>query len=110
MKSFNDKLRSFSAAFEGVQRPIYHYWRMNQTDDKYAVWAEQGEPSSLSANNHKAEQAVEILFEYFTTEEFDETVDTLQEIFNGLEISWYLVNVEYDDSLGKIHYEWEIEI
>ena len=75
------------------------------------VWQEQGEGDSLEADNRKVEQVISGTIDYFTKQEFDKTVDAIQEILDGADnIGWALTSVMYEDETNLIHYSWNWEL
>lgn len=108
-----DKLKIIQEILLTVTDKVYHYEAMH-VSDKYIVWAEDSEGSSLEADNYKAEQSIQGTIDYFTKEEFDENVDKIQEALTVSCISFYLNSVQYesadDSGSNLIHYEWVWEV
>lgn len=108
-----DKLKIIPEILLTVTDKVYHYEAMH-VSDKYIVWAEDSEGSSLEADNYKTEQSIQGTIDYFTKEEFDENVDKIQDALISNCISFYLNSVQYesldDSGSGYIHYEfvWEV--
>lgn len=96
-----------------VTENVFHYEALNQTD-KYIVWAEDSEGDSLEGDNHKINQSIQGTIDYFTLEEMDSNVDTIQSVLKNADISFYLNSVQYesrdDSGSGYIHYEWVFEV
>lgn len=89
---------------------VYHYWRP-EMNAPFCVWAEDGESSSLEANNHKREQAIGGAIDYFTKVEYDEQIDKIQHALNGVEgLGWKLNSVQYEEETNLIHYEWRFTV
>lgn len=92
---------------------VFHYEAVKQYD-KYIVWAEDSEGSSLETDNYKAEQSIQGTIDYFTKEDMDENVDKIQEALIKSRISFYLNSVQYesadDSGSNLIHYEWVWEV
>lgn len=92
---------------------VYHYEAF-KAYNKYIVWAEDSEGSSLEADNYKAEQSIQGTIDYFTKEEFDENVDKIQAALVANRISFYLNSVQYESPdegyAGYIHYEFVFEV
>ena len=84
---------------------VGHYEAMDKTD-KYCVWAEDMEASSLEADNYKAGQMVQGTVDYFTKDEDDPNIENFQIAFNAAGFNWSLNSVQYEDETGYIHYEW----
>lgn len=107
------KLRIIPEILLTITDKVFHYEAVKQYD-KYIVWAEDSEGSSLEADNYKAEQSIQGTIDYFTKEEFDENVDKIQEALIKSRISFYLNSVQYesadDSGSNLIHYEWVWEV
>lgn len=84
---------------------VFHYYRTNLTCP-YLVWQETNEGDSFRANLYDREQAIEGTLDYFTQTEYDENIDTIQEVLNDLMITWNLESVQYEEDTRIIHYEW----
>lgn len=98
-------LKQVMDACLSVTNNVGHYEAMDKTD-KYCVWAEDGEYSSLEADDYKAGQMVEGTIDYFTKDEDDPNIEAFQEAFNAARIGWNLNSVQYEDETQFIHYEW----
>lgn len=92
-----------------VTENVGHYEAFEK-DDKYIVWAEDGEPGSLNANNAKEIQAISGTADYFTKEDGDTNVEKIQKAFDAKKISYRLESVQYEEETGYIHYEWVWEV
>lgn len=92
-----------------VSQNVGHYEAMGKTD-KYLVWAEDSEGSSVEGDNKKENQSIQGTIDYFTTEEFDPDVERIQKALTENEISFYLNSVQYEEETGLIHYEWVWEV
>ena len=92
-----------------VMDNVGHYEAMNK-EDKYIVWAEDGEGDSVYGDGHKLEQVIQGTIDYFTKSDGDENVGKIQDALNEVKISYYLSSVQYEDETGYIHYEWIWEV
>lgn len=92
-----------------VSDNVSHYEAMNKTD-KYIVWAEDSESSSLNADNKKEIQAIQGTIDYFTKKDNDTVVNEIQEALKAEKVSFYLNSVQYEEETGYIHYEWVWEV
>lgn len=88
---------------------VHHYFAEDQTGN-YIVWAEEGESSSLYADDEKIIQVIQGTIDYFTTTEFDPVVQQIQDNLNSAEIAWRLNSAQYERDTGYTHYEWIWEI
>lgn len=92
-----------------VSDNVSHYEALNKTD-KYIVWAEDSESSSLNADNKKEIQAIQGAIDYFTKKDNDTVVNEIQEALKAEKVSFYLNSVQYEEETGYIHYEWVWEV
>lgn len=96
-------------AIEGLS--VYHYFTPSRKPLPYCVWYELGENSSLEADLHKAEQAIEGYVDYFTKTEMDPMFDAIQDALNGIEnCTWTYEATAYGDPAADnnnvIHHTW----
>lgn len=84
---------------------VYHY-NAPPGLDRYIVWAEDGETSSISGNNKKDIQTLEGTIDFYTKTESDILVDEIQSALNNANISYRLNSIQYEDETQLIHYEW----
>lgn len=103
------KLKKIGDALANLPVNVYHYYRPKM-NPPFIVWAEDSESSALSGDNHKAEQAVSGWIDFYTKQEYDPTIDVIQDILNGLPIGWRLDAVQYEDDTELIHYTWRFEV
>lgn len=102
------KIRDVLTSIDGLK--VYHYWRTRQKAP-YCIWQEDGEGESLHTNNHKSEQVISGTVDYFTLNEYDQNIESIQEALNSLEnCGWRLNSVQYEEDTNLIHYEWSWEI
>ena len=92
-----------------VSDNVSHYEAMNKTD-KYIVWAEDSESSSLNTDNKKEIQAIQGTIDHFTKKDNDTVVNEIQEALKAEKVSFYLNSVQYEEETGYIHYEWVWEV
>ena len=108
-----DKIKIIPEILLEITENVGHYDVIHKTD-KYIVWAEDSEGSSLEADNYKTEQSIQGTIDYFTKQEYDENVDKIQSALVAHRISFYLNSVQYESPdegyAGYIHYEfvWEV--
>lgn len=107
------KLKIIPQVLLSVTENVGHYQALNETD-KYIVWAEDSEGSSVEGDDKKINQSIEGTIDYYTSEEFDENVDKIQDALKSACISFYLNSVQYESidegGTDKIHYEWVFEV
>lgn len=98
-----------TALVNGVGDNVHHYWRPKM-QAPFCVWAEDGEDSSLDADNQKAEQAISGYVDYYTKTEYDPALDAVQDVLHSLAavmpFGWWLDSVQYEDDTNLIHYQW----
>ena len=108
-----DKIKIIPEILLEITENVGHYDVIHKTD-KYIVWAEDSEGSSLEADNYKTEQSIQGTIDYFTKQEYDENVDKIQSALVANRISFYLNSVQYESPdegyAGYIHYEWVWEV
>jgi len=92
-----------------IDVPVFHYHAKTK-ENKYIVWAEEGEGKSLSAGNKKQVQTKTGTIDYFTKEEYDSNFDAIQNSLNVLEIGWYWNSTQYEKDTEYIHHEWVWEM
>ena len=102
-------LESVKEALLTVSDNVFHYEANNKLD-KYIVWAEDSEGSSVEADNKKINQSIQGTIDYYTKEEGDTAVESIQNALNSAEVSFYLNSVQYEDETEFIHYEWVFEV
>lgn len=102
------KLRILRDALVAISSSVkvYHYWRPKM-QAPFIVWQEDGEATSLSANNKKVEQGIEGVVDYYTKTEYDPVFDSIQTVLNSLEdYSFEYDGTVYEDETGLIHHSW----
>ena len=105
----NSEIKIIPKILLTVTKNVGHYEAMEKTD-KYIVWAEDSEGSSVEGDNKKRNQSIQGTIDYFTTQEFDPDVEEIQKVLSENEISFYLNSVQYEEESGFIHYEWVWEV
>lgn len=100
-------LKTFGLGLGLIVEKAYHYTAPENTPARYVVWAElSGE--HLAADNRESEGKFEIAVDYFTTKEFDTTIDDISDFLDGFG-SWRIESVQYEEQTGYIHYEWRLD-
>lgn len=92
-----------------VSNDVFHYEAFKKSD-KYIVWAEDREGSSIEADNKKIHQSIQGTIDYFTREEKDPNISKIQNALNDYQISFYLNSVQYEDETRYVHFEWVFEV
>lgn len=103
------KIKIIPEVLNKVTDNVGHYEVFKKTD-KYIVWAEDSEGSSLETDNQKTEYSIQGTIDYFTKEDMDSTVDKIHEELANAHIAFYLNSVQYEEETGYIHYEWVWEV
>lgn len=103
------KIFKVKKALLRVSNNVGHYEAFKK-DDKYIVWAEDGEGESLGANNKKDIQVFSGTIDYFTKEENDTNVDKIQQELENEGVSFSIASVQYEEETEYIHYEWVWEV
>lgn len=109
MKTMYSKLKVIPEALLEVSENVSHYEAVKKTD-KYIVWAEEREGSSVEGDDRKLNQSIQGTIDYFTREDMDPAVDRIQKELKAAGISFYLNSVQYEDETRYIHYEWVFEV
>lgn len=79
-----------------------------RTDDRpKIIWTHGPEAGSADMDDRKREQTITGEIFFFTDEEYDERVDTLQRLLNESGIGWSLSQVEIDANEGYYFYAWD---
>ncbi|HIT34779.1 MAG TPA: hypothetical protein IAC31_09195 [Candidatus Faecousia intestinigallinarum] len=102
------KLKALGEALAAVVPNTYHYWRP-RLQPPFCVWAEDS-GNAFCGNNRVAEQAIHGTVDYFTLEEYDQTVERIQEALNTQPIGWALNSVQFEEETNLIHWEWSWEM
>lgn len=109
MRNTQSKLNVIKDALLTVTDNVGHYEAMDKKD-KYIVWAEDSEGSSVEGDNRKKYQSIQGTIDYYSKEEFDPNVDKIQEALTAAGISFYLNSVQYEEETGFVHHEWVWEV
>lgn len=88
-----------------ITTDTFHYYA-HKKPDKYIVWAEDTEANAGHADNHKTNQVLQGVIDYFTKMEFDPNFDLIQEKLNTVDLAWSLNSIQFEELTGYIHYEW----
>ena len=82
-----DKLYKVKNALSTVPCSLNHYFA-SKKPNKYIIWH----------------------VDYFTKEDMDPNLDTIQNALISAGISFTLESVQYEEETGYIHYEWKFEV
>lgn len=99
------KLQTLYNPFTELSCAVSHY-RRSKAKAPFVVWAETGEDQSFSSDNHKSEQQLTGLVDFYTQKEFDPLADSIQDILDSEPIGYTLANVLYEEETNLIHYQW----
>ena len=102
--TLQNKLSSLYAPFLALSCKVSHYRRTSKPP--FVVWYETGEETSFASDNHKSEQQLTGLIDFYTLKEFDPIADDIQEILNNQGVGWRLESVLYEEETNLIHYQW----
>lgn len=108
MKSLKSILAPLKAALLTVTDKVYHYEGLKD-EDRYIVWAEDAD-NSVNGDNKVIGQAIQGTVDYFTSLEYDENIDKIQNAMNDAGIAFYLSTQLYDDETKKMQYQWVFEV
>lgn len=104
-----DLLNIIPTALLTVTDNVGHYEAFKK-NDKYIVWAEEGQANSVWSDNQMQNQAIQGTIDYFTKMEDDPNFDKIQNALSDAMVSFRLNSVQYEDDTKYIHYEWTWEI
>lgn len=85
---------------------VSHYFKPSEVKDRYCVWAEDSEATSLPGDNYKVAQQLQGTIDLFSKTEYDTAVDAIQDALNDAQIGFYQYSIQYEDETGFIHWEW----
>ncbi|WP_305138440.1 hypothetical protein [Dubosiella newyorkensis] len=88
---------------------VYHYF-CDKKLKEWILWQEIAESSNGSADNRKAEQAIEFSVDLYTKEEYSPTIDKIQEVLDDNRISFSYAGATYEPDSRLIHHEWRCEL
>lgn len=108
MKSLKSILAPLKAALLTVTDKVYHYEGLKD-EDRYIVWAEDAD-NSVNGDNKIIGQAIQGTVDYFTSLEYDENIDKIQNAMNDAGVAFYLSTQLYDDETKKMQYQWVFEV
>ena len=103
------RLKNLADEFKAISSVIHHYKRV-ETSAPFGVWCEQFETNSDFADNTKTTQGVSVQLDYYTQEEFDDVIDSLQAYLNENGFPWNLDSVQFEDDTNLIHYSWSFTV
>ncbi|MCI7301837.1 MAG: hypothetical protein SOR93_03510 [Clostridiales Family XIII bacterium] len=103
------QLQIVEQALLTVTDQVFHYEKMGDME-RYIVWAEDSEGSSVEADNYKIEQSIQGTIDLFSKIENDPWIEEIQKALNKARVSFYLNSVQYEEETGYIHYEWVWEV
>lgn len=100
-----EKLRQGFAALPG---DVHHCWKPDLSFP-CTVWAEEGS-DTLHADGCVVEQTLTGSTDYYTPEEIDPMVDTIQERMTAMGLAWALNSIQHEQDTGLHHWEWVWEV
>ena len=99
-----EQIREALLSIDGLS--VFHYFKPSEAKERYCIWAEDTEATSLQANNIKLNQQIQGTIDLYSRQEFDPAVDAIQEALNASQIGFYQNSIQYEDETGLIHWEW----
>lgn len=108
MKSLKSILAPLKAALLTVTDKVYHYEGLKD-EDRYIVWSEDAD-NSVNGDNKIIGQAIQGTVDYFTSLEYDENINKIQNAMNDAGVAFYLSAQLYDDETKKMQYQWVFEV
>ncbi len=92
--------------FEAVLPGAVYHIEARTTNDKYIVWAEDGQVGASYADDKMVDQEIEGTVDLFTRYEYDHIFDTLQMAMNNSDMTWRFNSTQRETSTGYFHHEW----
>ena len=89
---------------------VGHYQARKEWTDKYAIFGETSATTEISADDDALIIKISGEIFYYTTEEFDKTVDEICRKLGEEEVSYSIVAISWDQEMGQINYQihWEV--
>lgn len=103
------KIKQIEELMLTVTDSVFHYEAMDNPD-RYIVYAEDSEGSSVEGDDRKINQSMQGTIDYFTKKDWDENVTKIQEVLKNACVSFYLNSVQFEEETGYQHYEWVWEV
>lgn len=101
-------INKLKTALDTTGYKFAHYAWAKAPSGDYGVYAEDDQ-RSLWGNGHMAEHTTIGTIDYFTRDDTGTPKSTIESVLNGIDISWYLNSIQYENDTGYIHYEWVFE-
>lgn len=103
------KIQELRDALLSITEQTYHYIAPQQQATPYIVWGETGAASALDADDGTEIVRVHGEIWYYTSDEYDKTVDKICEALQRVEIGWGINSIGRDTKTGDIVYgfSWE---
>lgn len=92
-------------ALLAVVEDVYRYRAPANAQVPYCVWAEDSRFDFEADGAHK-ETGWQGTIDYFTRTENDGTAEDIENALAGLDISWKLNSVQFEEQTNVIHFEW----
>lgn len=86
--------------------PFRHFAWSSAPAGTYGIYAEEN-GADLRGDDQHIERGTEGTADLFTRDDSDTPREAIEAVFNRLKIPWRLNSVQYEESIGLIHYEWE---
>lgn len=87
-----------------------HHMYAGENDDKYIVWAEEGEGTTTHYDNKLNMQMIAGTIDFFTKTEFDTDHVKIQDALTAAGIGFKLLSIQHEEDTGLYHYEWYFEV
>lgn len=92
-----------------VTDKVYHHRAPSGTKN-YIVWAERMQNDGLWADNTLVNQTIIGTIDFYSTKEYDSTVDNIQKALNEANIWYSLDQIDYIEEYNSFHYQWRWQI
>lgn len=99
-----------SASTSDSKVKVFHLHKSDSSLNRYIVWAESLEDSSIHSDNEKTNCKFEGTVDLYSKIEYDPVFDLLQTEFNNRNIDFYLNSTQYELETEFIHHEWVVRV
>ena len=101
-------LNKLREGFGQLPGDVHHGWKPD-LEFPCTVWAEEGS-NALHADGKLAEQALTGTVDYYTPDDLDPMVDTIQERMTAMGLAWGVNSIQHEPETGLHHWEWVWEV
>jgi len=104
-------LQDIENLFKDIEVPVYYSANTSEpSEDKYIVWAEDGDSSSSNADNKKRTKVTSGTIDLFTRTKFDPKKKEIEAMLNNSSMAWSYNSHQYEEDMLYHHHEWVFEV